>query len=74
MNLYQYLNEDDLQACKDFQPAETFEAGEGAIPHCCPICDGLRYFCKTCSSDHHEKGWGSCKPNHARMFSEGIKQ
>ena len=43
------------------QPCEFyFMDDDDPYPHCCPDCEGLRYFCANCHKDHHKNGWESC--------------
>lgn len=51
-----YLNksEDECQPCSNFQSKDDMQ------PHQCPWCEGTRYFCQHCSTDHHVGGWQVC--------------
>lgn len=51
------------------QPCGAFRIGEedayrpgNPMPHVCPACGLLRYFCANCARDHHQYGWNACKP------------
>lgn len=58
MSVGHYLDKsnDHCQPCESFTP--SFD--EGFVPHQCPDCGGLRYFCSSCLRDHHDWGWESC--------------
>jgi hypothetical protein len=48
------------------QPCQNLKRGEGFMGmdnvHQCPVCWGNRTWCETCSVDHHDNGWETCKP------------
>ena len=48
------------QPCCNFVVHEISVSGEGAQPHQCPRCEGIRYFCANCHFDHHKGGWKKC--------------
>jgi hypothetical protein len=51
---------DKDQPCQSFRAAEVSPFNGGAIGHWCPVCDGKRYFCANCHTDHHKGGWSKC--------------
>lgn len=53
------LNQED-QPCQHFKAREVSPFHGGAVGHWCPNCDGTRYFCANCCTDHHEGGWQPC--------------
>lgn len=48
------------QPCQNFRAHEISPFHGEAIAHECFTCEGSRYFCANCHTDHHSDGWQPC--------------
>jgi hypothetical protein len=48
------------QPCDRFNPGPCEQEEFAFLVHQCPLCGGLRMFCRNCYFDHHENGWETC--------------
>lgn len=62
------------QPCQNFRAREISPFHGGAIAHECFTCEGSRYFCANCHTDHHSNGWQPCWDiKKARECAEAFK-
>lgn len=53
------LNQKD-QPCQNFKPHDISPFSGRPTAHECFTCEGSRYFCANCHTDHHSDGWQPC--------------